>query len=67
MNRPPRVTRKVEITLGGTSINVGELLDILGEFPRDAVLRVDYSRGDPHDPREYDVATFRIQPKSLGL
>lgn len=55
-----RVERKTTLQLGGTSVKVGELREILQEFPADATLVVSYMAGDPRDQRESSSATFTI-------
>lgn len=63
----PRVSRRVEIDLMGTTILVGELIDILEEFPRESMINVEYYRNISNDPRESDNATLRIVGPKLGL
>lgn len=62
-----RIERKVEVHLGGSSVTVGELIDVLEEFDRTTVMRIDYHKGDSRDPREYDTVTLRFTPPAKGL
>lgn len=55
-----RVERKTTIRLPTAQVNLGELTQVLKEFPAAATIRFNYYRGDPKDPREYDTLSMEI-------
>lgn len=55
-----RIERKVSINLGGTSIKVADLKELLTEFPDETVMRVQFYKGS--DQRDSDYATLIFTP-----
>jgi uncharacterized protein with HEPN domain len=60
-----RVSRTIEITLPGTSIQVGELIDRLSEADRAAMVDIHYADfSGSRDPREHSYVTLNIRSDS---
>lgn len=60
---PPRVERKATITLSGTSVQVGHLIELLEEFPETANLKISVHGGT--DQRDPAYATLTIHLSKL--
>lgn len=61
-----RVERKTTITLTGTTVGVGDLIDVLEEFPRNAIVHFNYHQG--YDQRDHSYLTIDVEvPKPTTL